>query len=67
MPRYDYACARCEYVEEFSRAFPFEADDENYPVCPFCALKLAREFSTPSITFTGGGWAKRDRNEAGRG
>jgi putative FmdB family regulatory protein len=67
VPRYDYSCPRCEHVEEFARAFPFDLDDENYPVCAFCALKLERVFSVPSITFKGGGWAKSDRNEAGRG
>ncbi len=57
MPTFDFECAKCKAVFEFSRPF---GSKEN-PPCPACkGKKTEKVFSPPTIVFKGDGWYKTD-------
>jgi putative FmdB family regulatory protein len=55
MPIFDFECAKCKAVFEFSRPF---GSKEN-PACPACKSKKTEKlFSAPTVVFKGEGWYK---------
>ncbi len=57
MPTFDFQCAKCKTVFEFSR--PFGA--KTSPSCPACKSKKTEKlFSTPTVVFKGAGWYKTE-------
>ncbi len=57
MPTFDFECAKCKAVFEFSRPF---GSKEN-PPCPECKSKKTQKlFSAPIVVFKGEGWYKTD-------
>lgn len=57
MPTFDFQCAKCKTVFEFTRPFGSSVN----PPCTKCkSKKTAKLFTTPTIVFKGEGWYKTE-------
>ena len=68
MPRYDFACPKCEHREEYNVAV--ERRDTFQPACPECKTIMERRFAYPMATiwqgkFQGRSLKKLDYDGAG--
>lgn len=54
MPLYEYACSKCNTVEEHRHSY------KETPVikCALCKRELKRQISVTSFSLKGSGWAK---------
>ncbi len=61
MPTFDFRCAKCSTVFEFSRPF----GSKTMPACPACGSKKTDKLLTPPpVHFKGAGWYKTDSRAA---
>lgn len=57
MPTFDFRCATCDHVFEFTRPF----GSKTIPQCPNCGKKKTEKLiSPPAVHFKGSGWYKTD-------
>ena len=57
MPTFDFQCAKCDHVFEFSRPF----GSKKQPVCTACGSKRTMKLiAPPAVHFKGAGWYKTD-------
>lgn len=55
MPVYEYQCADCEHISQYTRKVD-ERDDE--AICEKCtSVNTVRKLSVSSFSLKGGGWA----------
>jgi putative FmdB family regulatory protein len=60
VPTYQYACTNCDHRFEAVQAF----SDASLTVCPECAGKLRKVFSSVGIVFKGSGFYRTDSRAA---
>ncbi len=61
MPTYAYRCTACEHAFEVQQSFT----DESLTVCPECAGRLRKVFSSVGVVFKGSGFYRNDARAGG--
>ena len=56
MPTYAYACTACGHAFDIQQSFT----DDSLTVCPECAGKLRKVFSSVGVSFKGSGFYRND-------
>lgn len=56
MPTYAYRCTACEHAFEVQQSFT----DDSLTVCPECAGRLRKVFSSVGVVFKGSGFYRND-------
>lgn len=60
MPLYTYYCKTCDLTSAISRSIH---DPEIIPICLKCNEAMARQYSTPGVSFKGSGFYANDKGK----
>jgi putative FmdB family regulatory protein len=56
MASYDYKCTKCTEITLVSHPI----NDSPEILCPKCQEKMEKVYSSPALSFKGGGWAHKE-------